>query len=295
VTGKRPAYYALRIEVPEDAAELVQAILDASSPLGLELRDATLEAPPGAAPLPPGKIQVVAYFEGQDTAHDAFCDLQAELPQMTGEVGEVERENWAETWKAHVKATRVGRIWVGPSWERERAGDAEVAIVIDPGMAFGTGDHPTTSMCLAELDSLLRRRPGAAVLDVGTGSGILAIAARKLGAGRVVGTDIDPVALEAARENATRNRADGLSLVDLPLERVEGSFDIVVANLFANILGQLAPRLCARLAPDGVLLLTGLLLPQATEVLAAFEREGARPRERRVCGEWVLLSLEVRT
>jgi ribosomal protein L11 methyltransferase len=171
------------------------------------------------------------------------------------------------------------------------AGAAE--IVLDPGMAFGTGTHPTTALCLAALSDLLAARAGAAVLDVGTGSGLLAIAAAKLGAARVVANDVDPVAVEVARENAARNGAR-VEITAAPAGEIPGPFDVVVANILANTLVELAPALARRLAPGGVVLLAGILAPQEAEVRDAYVAEGLRPLaggDRRE-GEWVLLALE---
>jgi ribosomal protein L11 methyltransferase len=163
-------------------------------------------------------------------------------------------------------------------------------------MAFGTGAHPTTSLCLEALSDALAARPGAAVLDVGTGSGLLAIAARKLGAGRVAANDVDPVAVRVARENAAANGV-ALELVAGPVEDVAGPFEVVVANILANTLVELAPALAERLAPGGLLFLAGILTPQEEEVRSAYLAEGlARlPDLERREGEWSLLALGRRT
>ena len=287
-------YYSVSIEVLEEAAELLQAILDATTPLGLELRDHTLKPPPGSPPLAPGRIEVKAWYEDGREADEAARRVRSELPEAVVAAAPVEQEDWAETWKQHVRSVRVGRIWVGPSWDLEKAGDAAVRIVIDPGMAFGTGDHPTTEMCLGELDRVMPARQGCSVLDVGTGSGVLAIAAKRLGAGTVVGNDVDPIAVQIARENAAVNGTPELELTEKPLERLRGSFELVLANIFANVLIHLAPRLAAATAKQGLLLLTGILDTQAAEVEQAFAREGMRVSERRGLGEWVLLVAEHR-
>ncbi len=285
-------YFALNIETSEEAAELVQAVLDSTGPLGIEVRDHTLKLPPDVPPLPAGKVQLVAYYEGEIEADEAQRQLHSELPEARVEIVPLQDENWSEAWKRHVRPTRVGRVWVGPEWERENAGDAPVQIVIDPGMAFGTGDHPTTAMCLAELDDALEKWPGSSVFDVGTGSGVLAIAARKLGAGKVIGNDIDPIAVQVARENAANNKAPDIEFTELPIERIEGEYDLVVANLFSSVLCQLAPRIADRLAPEGRLMCTGILAPQTSEVQAAMEREELRFTGKRASGEWVLLTFE---
>jgi ribosomal protein L11 methyltransferase len=287
-------YFALKIDIPEEASELLHALLDASGPLGLEVRDRTLKPPPGAEPLDLGRMQIVAFYESETEVAEALRQVHSELPDAVARALPLQQEDWSETWKKHVHPVRVGRIWVGPSWERDHAGDAPIQVLIDPGMAFGTGDHATTALCLGELEQILAIRPGAPVLDVGTGTGILAIAARKLGAGRVVANDVDPVAVRIAKENAQLNGAPEIEITDCPIERIEGAFDIVVANLFANLLCQLAPRLVARTAPGGVLLLSGILGPQVAEVYEAFKREKMRLAQRRTSGEWALLALEHR-
>ncbi len=285
-------YYSLQIEVRDEEADLLQATLDDTGSLGLEVRDGTLKLPPGTEPPPPGHVQLKVWYERGADAEAALLQVRESFPTASAWTETVEAEDWAETWKRHVRPVCVGRLWVGPAWELARAPREAVAIVIEPGMAFGTGDHPTTALCLAALDQELLLRPGATVLDVGTGSGVLAIAATKLGARRVVGSDIDPRALVIARENAEQNGTASLELTERPLERIAGVFDVVVANLFAGVLCQLAPRLRARLAPRGALFASGILGPQAADVLAAFEREGLRLVERHDSGEWVLLALE---
>ncbi|OZI62502.1 50S ribosomal protein L11 methyltransferase [Bordetella genomosp. 11] len=168
------------------------------------------------------------------------------------------------------------RIWIVPSWHRDDPGvpglgrleDAagDIHIELDPGLAFGTGSHPTTHLCLAWLEAHLA--PGATVLDYGCGSGILAIAARKLGAGRTWAVDIDEQAVIATRDNARVNNVELLAM--LPDELEEGTSDVVVANILSNPLKVLAPMLCGRVAPGGSLVLSGVLARQAEEVCAVY-------------------------
>jgi ribosomal protein L11 methyltransferase len=264
----------------ERAAELFE--LGAS---GVEVRDGEGTPMPGTPPPPPGRALLVGWFEGH---------VAAEAARLAhgGVLAEVPDADWGEAWKKDFKALDVGRVRVRPSWIETPPPPGSVEVILDPGMAFGTGTHPTTSLCLAALSDLLGARPGAAVLDVGTGSGLLAIAARKLGAGRVAANDNDPVAVEVARENAARNGA-ALELTGAPVEAIAGTFDVVVANILANVLVALAPALAARVAPGGVLLLSGLLGPQEDEVRSAHVAAGLEPvpgGDRRE-GEWSLLAL----
>jgi ribosomal protein L11 methyltransferase len=204
----------------------------------------------------------------------------------------VEDGKWADAWKEHYLAQRIGRVVIVPSWAREPLADGEVAITLDPGMAFGTGLHPTTRACLVLLQAV--EPMPATVLDVGCGSGILALAALRLGASRAVGIDTDPLAVVAARENAERNglgdrlEVEAGTLGPEPAER----FPLVVANLVAAVLVELAPRLAAHTAPGGTVLASGIIEPRGTEVLDALSAAGLRAVDRRGDGEWVSLRLE---
>jgi ribosomal protein L11 methyltransferase len=280
--------FSLTLEVPLARAEDAAAALFDDGAAGVEVRDGEGTPMPGARPPPPGSALLVAWFPDRASADSARA-------AHGGEVAEVADEDWGEGWKKDFRPLDVGRVRVRPSWITEPAPAGAVEVVLDPGMAFGTGSHPTTSLCLAALSDLLAARPGASVLDVGTGSGILAIAARKLGAGRVAGTDDDPKAVEVARENAEANGV-ALELAVVPREPVAGTFDLVVANILANTLVALAPELAAKVAPGGVVLLSGILAPQEEEVRRAYVAAGLAPLaggDRRD-GEWSLLALERR-
>jgi ribosomal protein L11 methyltransferase len=277
--------WSVTLELDAAAAEDRAAELFELGASGVEVRDGEGTPMPGTAPPPPGRAVVVAWF-AERAAAEAVARAQA------GALAEVPDEDWGEGWKKDFRPLDVGRVRVRPSWIDAPAPPGMVEVVLDPGMAFGTGSHPTTSLCLAALSDLLAARPGASVLDVGTGSGLLAIAARKLGAARVAANDNDPVAVEVARENAARNGA-ALELTGAPPEAIPGTFDVVVANILANVLVALAPVLAAKLAPDGVLLLSGILAPQEDEVRRAHVEAGLAPLpggDRRD-GEWSLLAL----
>ena len=186
--------------------------------------------------------------------------------EAAAEVSEVAEQNWVQLTQSQFAPIRINeRLWIVPSWHSAPDPDA-INLVLDPGMAFGTGSHPTTQLCL---DWLCRQvKAGDSVLDYGCGSGILALAAAKLGAGRVLGVDIDAGALTASRDNANRN---GVAIELRPSEEpLTERFAIVVANILTNPLCLLAPLLAARVAPGGRLALSGVLDSQADQVAAAY-------------------------
>jgi ribosomal protein L11 methyltransferase len=202
--------------------------------------------------------------------------------------------DWAESWKEHYVPQRIGRVVVVPSWSSEVVAPGEVAIELDPGMAFGTGLHPTTRGCLRMLQDLEPIPPH--VLDVGIGSGILALAALRLGADQAVGMDTDPVAIEAALANAERNGlGDRLEATvgRLPATPAR-TYPLILANLVAAVLVDLAPRLAAHLASRGTLLASGIIEPKASAVIAAMSDAGLAIASRHDDGEWVTLRLEHR-
>ena len=279
--------WSLTCEVPAAQAEDRAALLVLAGASGVELREEDLAPMPGERQPAPGRALLVAWFDSP-----AGAERGAIAAGVDGAIAEVPDQDWAEAWKRDLVPLAVGRAWVRPSWIAAPAPPGCAEVVLDPGMAFGTGAHPTTALCLEALSSLLADRPGASVLDVGTGSGLLAIAARKLGAGRVAGNDTDPVAVRVAQENAARNGV-AVELVPGPASAIPGSFDLVVANILANALVELAPALAARLAPGGVLLLSGLLAGQEGEVRGACEAQGLVPDRSRDAarGEWRLVAL----
>jgi len=200
-------------------------------------------------------------------------------------------EDWAQRFREYFRPLRVGRkLWIVPPWARGRAGPGEVEIVIDPGQAFGTGQHPSTALVLEALEEFFAERIWPAVLDVGTGSGILALAAARLGAQRVVGLDVDPVAVEEARRNAALNGLK-LEFSTEPLERHPGKYHLVLANISAPELKRLAPELAARLYSDGRLLLSGFLEKEIPEMLEVYRSLGLEPLRVKRREEWGFLAL----
>jgi ribosomal protein L11 methyltransferase len=185
----------------------------------------------------------------------------------------VEQEDWQNAWKKYYHAMDIGkRLAIVPGWEEHDTD--RIKIIMDPGMAFGTGTHETTSLCLETLDSLVKG--GERVLDIGTGSGILAIAALKLGAGSAEGVDIDPMCVRTAGENAALNGvADKLTVLvgDLS-DKASGKYDIITANIVANAIMSLAPAVPGLMADDAVFIASGIIDSRKDEVIAALEAAG---------------------
>ena len=178
----------------------------------------------------------------------------------------VAEQNWVQLTQSQFDPIRVSeRLWIVPSWH-ESPDPAAINLILDPGMAFGTGSHPTTRLCLEWLERNVSA--SASLLDYGCGSGILAIAAARLGAGRVAGVDIDPQAVESARANAERN---GVTALFADSARpVAGEYDLVVANILSNPLRVLAPAICAHVRSGGRLALSGILREQAEEIIGIY-------------------------
>lgn len=283
-------YVAVTLDVPAGLAEDASVLLHEEGAGGVEIRDHEILPPPGASAPPPGRAVVVGYF-GEDAAGEAIaaraCEALGESAggaELRAGVARLPEEDWSETWKLHFRPLHVrGKLWVVPPWE-----DApEPKVVIEPGMAFGTGGHATTALCLEALAD--RVSSGASVLDVGCGSGVLGIAAARLGAGHVVMIDNDPVAVDIAAQNARKNGVEARTSLT-PVDELGGTFDVVVANILANPLRELAAAIAAR--TGRTLLLSGILDAQAPDVVVAYEAQGLALRERRALGEWVLLELE---
>jgi ribosomal protein L11 methyltransferase len=229
--------------------------------------------------------------------HRYYQDLQQlypELPTLKVRQENLQNEDWAESWKTFFKPIRIGSsIVVKPSWETYEPSANQVVIEIDPERAFGTGNHPSTALCIEILEHILTSvsrgegDSGPSVLDVGTGSGILGIVAARRGARRVVGLEIDPEALEAAQRNVDRNGVGEVMSVALtPLDQVEESFDVVVANLTASLLTHMADDLVGHVSDKGLLLLSGILAEQAEEVAKCFQAHYFKVVDRRATEEW---------
>jgi ribosomal protein L11 methyltransferase len=215
------------------------------------------------------------------------------------ETKSVNEEDWANAWKEHFHVTQIGkRIIIRPSWREYTPKDEEVVITLDPGMAFGTGLHPTTRLCLEQVEQ--RTRPGMRVLDVGTGSGILALAAAKLGAELVYAIDNSSVAVESATENAALNgQSERIKVVlgtldEEAAQRMAGQYDLVLANIIAHIIGSIAPQLAQVLAPDSLLVASGIIEARRQDAEAPLLEAGLELVEQRMIEDWMVLVLRKR-
>lgn len=283
-------YISLRCELPIDLAEAAAFWMHEEGAQGVEVRDEELIPPPGEAPVPEGFARVTGYFSEDSDAEGILERLQGHFPEATFQLERFDDQLWAETWKLHFKPLRVrDSFWVLPPWE-ERPEGAK-AIVIEPGMAFGTGGHETTALCLDILVDALE--PGNSVFDLGCGSGILGISAAALGAGRVLMVDNDPVSVTVARENADKNGFPEIETSGAPVETIGERFDLVLANILATTLIDLAEAVVARMKAGGKVVLSGIMVDQAEDVRKAYERLGARFVEERTQGEWSALWMEL--
>ena len=227
--------------------------------------------------------QILARLKAQDP--------DGKYGRLELEMKDVDEEDWSNAWKKYYHAMDIGsRLAIVPGWESYDTD--RIRITMDPGLAFGTGTHETTALCLELLDSLVQG--GERVLDVGTGSGILAIAALKLGAREADGVDIDPMCVRTAGENAERNGVDGRFRVlvgDLS-DKAEGVYDIITANIVAAAILSLAPAVPALMAPGAKFICSGIIDERKDEVLAGLQASGLRPVEIKEKRGWVCILCE---
>ena len=269
------SWLQLRLAItPEQAPALEDQLLalGAVSVTFMDAEDQPIFEPDlGTTPLW-SNTHLLALFEA-DTDGEALLQhlhllWQAELPAH--ELEQIEDQDWERSWMDNFHPMRFGqRLWIVPSWHAAPEPDA-VNLLLDPGLAFGTGTHPTTSLCLQWLDA--QQLQGKTLIDFGCGSGILAIAALLLGATHAVGTDIDIQALEASRDNAQRNQvADEHFDLYLPEQMPAVPADVLVANILAGPLVSLAPQLASLVKPGGLLALSGILAEQTEEIMQAYQ------------------------
>ena len=244
-----------------------------------------------------GQVAVVkAYFAEEDNIEEVLKYINEKMEELkelgidTGlakvESEKMYEEDWANNWKKYYKPTKIGeRIVVKPIWEEYIANGDELVLELDPGMAFGTGTHETTRMCIQALDKYVKE--DSTVFDVGCGSGILAIAAAKLGAKKAVGVDLDPVAVESAKENVGFNGLDNIEILYGNLvEVIEGKADIVVANIIAEVICILTEDVKRVLKEDGYFITSGIIHDRVDMVTNKLQETGFEVVEINKDGEW---------
>ncbi|MDE3074096.1 MAG: 50S ribosomal protein L11 methyltransferase [Chloroflexota bacterium] len=297
----------LEISVPasHEAAEAVYAVMSERAPGAVAIEEPVLQGADGDdARIDYGRPVVVRAYVPVDGGeqekrrsieqgvwHLSQIDISG-VGEIT--VQELAEEDWASAWKAHYQTRRVGRrLVVKPSWLEYEPQSGDVVVELDPGMAFGTRLHPTTDTCLRLLEDVVHG--GERVLDVGTGSGILALSAAGLGAASVLALDVDTVAVEAAAQNVERAGLQDRVLVrrgSLPLSPQSSplsTFDLVLANIIARVLVELAGELRQALRPGGYLLASGIIAEREAEVREAFQRAGLSIERRIQSGDWVTI------
>jgi ribosomal protein L11 methyltransferase len=281
-------YPYVHVAVPQADVELASAELWELGASGIEERDAsTMNTPDAGEPL-----TLVASFQQEADAHAA---AKAVSDRWAARVCFVEGDDWREAYKAYFKPTRIGaRLVVRPPWEPYLARDSDAVLTLDPGMAFGTGTHETTRLVLSALEDHVRA--GMEVLDVGCGSGILAIAALLLGAGRALAIDVDPEAVRVAAQNCAINGVADRCRVERASGDATGDpmahgrrYPLVLANIETRVLVPAASALIACVEPAGVLILSGILGSERDRVLAAYAP--LQTLAVRELGEWVAIVL----
>jgi ribosomal protein L11 methyltransferase len=289
-----PALWRVAVEINADAEDAVS-----------ELIESHFGYPPSIyTAVETGRITATIFVESPPVRrelagviHEAFARMREfGLDPGTGRlsISRVRKQDWAESWKRHFKPFTVGpQLLVKPSWSLRTARPGQCTVVIDPGLSFGTGQHPTTRFCLEQLAAARIPSARQTFLDVGTGSGILAIAAAKLGYWPVRALDFDPAAVRVAKENARKNRVKlHLTRGDVTkLARSVSKYDVVCANLTADLLESCAAKIARFVKPSGRLVLAGILRTQIFSVRKCFELRGFLTKKSHAEGEWESLLL----
>lgn len=260
----------------EERADDISGRMWSAGTLGVEFRDHPSDAPPGDPTLETeGRVEIRASFSHRVAAEEALAMVEADHPSWMVEVAD---DSGLDAWRPYARMERAGDFLIRPTWvvAPERPGPADarlIEIAIDPGRTFGSGSHASTRLALTLLSRYVAHTRSAptSVLDVGTGSGVLAIAAAKLGADTAVGIDIDQQSPAVGAANAQLNGVGNrLAILNVPLGSIDGRFDLVIANILAPVLVELAPELVEKMAPNGRLVLAGFLAEQEDLVLQAF-------------------------
>jgi len=258
-----------------DAWEIPQELLDAED---IELK--------GYFPIDTRLVETIAAFKSRsEEIKHLFPGGRVDIIET-----EVAAENWATSWKAFYKPEKIGeRVVIKPSWEDYQEQKGDLIVEMDPGMAFGTGNHPTTAMCIRALEEYIF--PRCSVLDIGTGSGILSVTAAKLGAGKVLAVDHDPVSIDAARENVILNGvSDRVSVLQGDLaSKIEEKVDIIVANIIADVIIRLIPQTLSLLDKNSIFIASGIIKERKSDVEEALKQNLFLIEKVLHEGEWVVV------
>ncbi|MDB5214979.1 MAG: Ribosomal protein methyltransferase [Myxococcaceae bacterium] len=280
-----PRYPFVHVDVAPDDVDEISGLLFELGAEGVEERDETTLAKNATS----GKVTLVGAFSTREDADQAILELDAALdPRYEEVVG----DGWRDAWKEHYKPYAIAEgLVVRPPWEAYEAKPGEKVLELEPGRAFGTGLHETTRLVVQAIKKYASEANGRLVIDVGCGSGILALAAVALGAERAIAIDNDPEAIDVTRENAARNGlAERIEASTTDVAALDATAPLVLANIEAHVLIPMAPELMKRVAPGGLLFLSGVLVPQTQSVQAAYV-EHMDVLETPVLGEWTLIAL----
>ncbi len=280
------------VQVDGEAAEAVSEVFNRYGRGGAVL-STDFDSESSGTPVVTVKTYLPLDEEGRKTRQrieEALWHLSQIYPLPPSQFRELTEDDWANAWKKHYHVLRVGQhIVIRPPWQKFHSQPDDIVIELDPGMAFGTGLHPTTRMCLQALEEHLE--PGTKALDLGTGSGILAIAAAKLGAGSVLALDNDPLAVRAAQANVQSNGVQNLVTVELgSLDEAMGEFELVFVNILARVIVDLADQgLAERVRPGGLLIAAGIIEDQEAKVMEVLREHGVEIVKRLQEKDWVTL------
>ncbi len=285
MSAGEPRYPFVHVDVAPDDVDEISALLFELGAEGVEERDETTLAKNAKS----GKITLVGAFSTREDADEAILELDTSLsPRYEEVVG----DGWRDAWKEHYKPYAIAEgLVVRPPWEPYEPKAGEQVLELEPGRAFGTGLHETTRLVVQAIKKYASEVQGKLVIDVGCGSGILALAALALGAERAIAVDNDPEAIDVTRENAARNDlSERVKASTTDVTALAESAPLVLANIEAHVLIPMAPGLIARVEPGGLLFLSGVLVAQTASVQAAYV-ERMDVLETPVLGEWTLIAL----
>jgi ribosomal protein L11 methyltransferase len=290
---------------PALAEELIVSIFDDLKLQGVVIEDPNMgpETAPDHTGPEPVQHAVIGYFPANPSGKKQCVKLESALDDLKTFQNidaavfyhEIDEEDWAESWKAFFWPEKIGdTVVVKPTWREYESDPGEIIVEIDPGMAFGTGTHPTTALCIRMLEKQML--PGQRILDVGTGSGILLIAAAKLGVGSGIGIDNDRVATAIASSNLAQNHLDparfSVAAGDL-IDTVTGRFDLVTANILTDVILELIPPLHRVLKPGGLFICSGIIEAYEEKVKKSLQAIGFQIVEKRMQDDWVCIAARI--